>query len=68
MQSVFKVGGMSCQHCVDAVEKAVAAVAGDGAVAVDLSAGTVSVSGSAGDETAVKAAVEGVGFDFLGQA
>ncbi len=41
MQTVLKVVGMSCGHCVGAVEKAVAGVGASGKV--DLAAGLVTV-------------------------
>ena len=39
---VFKVDGMSCEHCVRAVNNAVTGIAGTANVSVDLKAGTVS--------------------------
>lgn len=41
---VLKVNGMSCGHCVKAVEESVGGLAGVKTVAVDLSAGKVEVS------------------------
>lgn len=40
----FHVDGMSCQHCVKAIEDALAAMAGVQEVEVDLQAGKVSVN------------------------
>jgi copper chaperone CopZ len=42
----IKVGGMSCQHCVAAVDKAVRAVPGVTDAVVDLQAGLVTVEGA----------------------
>lgn len=42
-KSSIKVEGMSCEHCVKAVSKAVSTLPGINAVAVDLKAGTVTV-------------------------
>ncbi len=39
----IKVDGMSCQHCVETIEKALGDVDGIIAVTVDLNGGTVSV-------------------------
>jgi copper chaperone len=39
----LKVEGMSCEHCVKAVEGSVGALAGVESVKVDLKAGTVQV-------------------------
>ena len=41
--SVIQVNGMSCAHCVKAVETAVGALPGVTAVTADLAAGTVTV-------------------------
>ena len=43
-KKILKVGGMSCEHCVKAVNNAVSALAGLADVAVDLKGGTVSFS------------------------
>ncbi|MDR3304637.1 MAG: copper chaperone CopZ [Clostridiales Family XIII bacterium] len=42
-KTVLNVDGMSCEHCVNAVTKAVTALPGIGSVAVDLDAKTVAV-------------------------
>jgi copper chaperone len=42
-KTVLNVEGMSCEHCVNAVTKAVGALPGIAGVAVDLDAGTVTV-------------------------
>ncbi|KMY46008.1 copper resistance protein CopZ [Bacillus sp. FJAT-27916] len=47
---VLKVSGMSCGHCVKAVEESVGGLAGVKTVAVDLNGGKVEVSY---DESAV---------------
>ena len=44
MQTKFNVEGMSCQHCEDAVKKAVSAINGVTGVAVDLAGKTVTVT------------------------
>jgi len=38
----LKVGGMTCEHCVKAITKAVSSVSGTVNVSVDLNSGTVS--------------------------
>lgn len=55
--------GMSCNHCREAVLKAVNAVSGVGDVQLDLSSGQLSWSGDAGLAEAIRAAVTAVGFD-----
>ena len=56
------VTGMTCEHCVKAVSKAVRAVPGAEAVAVDLDHGRVTVQGTP-DEAAVRAAITEEGYD-----
>ena len=56
------VDGMSCQHCVGAVIRAVQAVAPDAVVRVSLADGTVEVDGS-GDRQALVAAIEEEGYE-----
>ena len=43
MTTVFNIKGMSCEHCVKAVTKAVAALQGVKNVAVELSSNTATV-------------------------
>jgi copper chaperone len=43
-KKTLKVEGMSCEHCVKAVNTAVSAIAGVTGVTVDLKGGTVSFS------------------------
>lgn len=42
-KAVLHVNGMSCQHCVKAIEKAVGALPGVAGVSVDLAAKTATV-------------------------
>lgn len=56
------VEGMSCQHCVASITKAVEPLPGVTGVEVDLQAGAVTVSGDP-DETAVVDAIEDCGYD-----
>lgn len=57
------VSGMSCQHCVAAVEEALRDVSGVERVAVDLDRGSATVEGSGLDATALRAAVADAGYD-----
>ncbi|MFI0433777.1 MAG: heavy-metal-associated domain-containing protein [Candidatus Nanopelagicales bacterium] len=61
--AVFNVAGMSCQHCVDAITSEVNGVEGVSGVDVDLTAGTVSVTGVELDESALRAAIDEAGYD-----
>ena len=58
----YDVGGMSCQHCVDAITGEVTKVAGVRDVLVDLAAGTVTVDGDPVDDAAVRAAIDEAGY------
>lgn len=62
VENLLKVGGMSCQHCVGRMEKALTAVPGVTEVKVDLESGTAKVKG--GDPEALKAAVIEAGYDI----
>ena len=48
---VFSVPDMSCQHCVDAITKSVAAVDGVSQVDIDLDTKSVSVVGGSAAQT-----------------
>jgi copper chaperone CopZ len=60
----YTVTGMSCQHCVNAISGEVSGVPGVTDVAVDLSAGTVTVTGSDLDDAAIRAAIDEAGYDI----
>lgn len=66
MKAIFKVGGMTCQGCVNAVTKAIKRVDAAAEVSVDLPAGKVSIAGAIAED-AVQRAVEGAGFSFAGK-
>lgn len=65
--SIYRVDGMTCQGCANAVTNAIKAAAPKAEVKVDLAAKTVSVEGVIAAD-AVRAAVEGAGFAFAGKA
>jgi copper chaperone len=58
----YTVPAMHCGHCERAVKEEVSAVAGVSEVAVDLVTKIVTVSGSAFEDTAVRAAIEEAGY------
>lgn len=61
---IVKIKGMSCQHCVKSVEKALGGLAGVSKVEVSLEQGQATIEESAPvDDQAVKAAVEKAGFE-----
>jgi copper chaperone len=61
-QTEIRVGGMSCQHCVTAVDKAVRTVPGVTGAVVDLQAGLVTVEG-AFDRAQVVDAIKKAGYE-----
>lgn len=58
----IKVSGMSCQHCVAAVDKAIRAVPGVTEAAVDLASGSVKITG-AFDRQQVIEAIKAAGYE-----
>jgi copper ion binding protein len=67
-QRAYAVTGMSCEHCVAAVSAEVGEIPGVSEVVVDLTSGTVLVSGRSVDAKAVQLAVEEAGYSLTGHA
>jgi copper chaperone len=65
MTLIYRVDGMSCQHCVVAVTGEVGEVAGVQAVDIDLGSKLVRVSGAGIDDSAVLAAIDEAGYDAV---
>ena len=63
--TTFKVEGIHCSHCVAAIRKAVREVAPASSVDVDPALGEVKVEPAA-DQTAIAAAITGVGYEIVG--
>ena len=61
------ISGMTCSHCVAAVERAVKAVPAVREVAVDLASGQVTIEGEP-DLRAVRAAIAEEGYEVLAAA
>jgi copper chaperone len=59
----YSVPGVHCDHCRAAIEGEVAPLAGVAEVAVDLKAKTVTVTGEALDDAAIRAAIDEAGYD-----
>ncbi len=57
----MKVSGMTCQHCVLAIRRAVGTVAPHANVAVDLDTGMVDITGPV-DAALVLGAIQGEGY------
>jgi copper chaperone len=66
-KTTLKVEGMSCEHCVAAIKKAVGALPGVTGVSVDLGGKSVAVEHdpAAADALALKSAIEDQGYDVL---
>ncbi|MET0196275.1 MAG: copper ion binding protein [Rhodococcus fascians] len=64
--TTYRVNGMSCDHCVNAVSQQVGQLDGVRTVNVDLVSGTVSVSSDVPlDEALVGAAVDEAGYELV---
>ncbi len=64
--TTYTVAGMTCAHCISAVTDKVAKIDGVSDVQVDLASGSVTVAGESQlDDSAVKAAVEGAGYELV---
>lgn len=64
-EATYSVSGMTCDHCVRAVQAEVGKVPGVASVAVELEGGRVTVrSEGPVDPAAVRAAVEEAGFEL----
>ena len=60
------IGGMSCGHCLNAVNKAIASVPGVEVKSVQIGRAELRVPDSGGTDQAVKAAVERAGYKVEG--
>ncbi len=66
MQVILRIKGMTCGHCVKAVEKALSEVAGVEKVHVDLASGTATVDASGPlDMGAVRQRIEKAGYELV---
>lgn len=61
-QATIKISGMSCNHCVAGVKKALGTV--PGITALDVKVGEAVVEGNI-DEAKIKEAIEDAGFDVV---
>ncbi len=64
----ISIEGMSCGHCVARVEKALKGVKGVTGVEVSLAGKSANVTGEGVDDEALRAAVEGAGYEVTGIA
>lgn len=65
-ETTFHVAGMTCGHCVNAVQEEVGRLDGVSQVAVDLEAGKVTVTSSRPvSDAEVRSAVEEAGYELV---
>lgn len=65
-KQIYRVGGMSCNHCKASVEKNLAKLPAVTSVEVDLAAGTAAVEGTVNDDD-VRRVIEELGFEYGGR-
>jgi copper chaperone len=66
-QSIYTVSGMTCSHCVNAVQSEIARIPGVRQVSADLDTGMVTVDAEEQPVLAdVRAAVEEAGYQLVG--
>jgi copper chaperone len=66
-EATYSVTGMTCDHCVRAVEAEIGKIAGVASVTADLAAGQVTLRTTVPvDPAAVRAAVEEAGYEVGG--
>lgn len=65
-RNTYTVTGMTCSHCVNAVDAELRRLPGVSDVRVDLASGAVTVAGDQPlDETAVAAAIDEAGYELV---
>jgi copper chaperone len=62
----FKIDGMSCQHCVAAVKKAVDALDGVSSSNVEVGSAIVSFDDSKTGSDAISGAIQSAGYKIIG--
>jgi len=64
--TVITVSGMTCSHCVRAVESEIGSLQGVSAVDIDLESGTVTIAGDPlPDPEALRRAVDDAGYQLI---
>ena len=59
----LKINGMSCQHCVGAVKKALEKIPGLSQVVVNLEAGQATFTNNGADRQQLRTAISKIGFE-----
>lgn len=66
--TTYQVQGMTCGHCVSAVQSEIGQIPGVADVTVDLQSGRVTITADQPiDDDAVSAAVEEAGYEVVGR-
>ncbi|MGC5014144.1 heavy-metal-associated domain-containing protein [Streptosporangium sp. DT93] len=65
-ESVYRVDGMTCGHCVSSVSAEIGEVTGVSDVRVDLAGGSVTVTGTGFSDEEIRAAVDRAGYTLGG--
>ena len=65
MSREYIVNGMTCAHCVMSVREEVGEIAGVSSADVDLESGRLTVTGTSLDDSAIRAAVAGAGYEAV---
>jgi copper chaperone CopZ len=63
--TTIQIAGMSCSHCVAAVKKALATVAGVAVQDVAIGSATVIIDPSVTTQAVVEAAIDAAGYDVV---
>jgi copper chaperone len=63
--TTININGMTCSHCVAAVQKALAAVPGLKVDAVTIGSASVTIDPSTGSLAAAEAAIDDAGYDVV---
>lgn len=63
--TTITINGMTCTHCVAAVQKALAAVPGLKVDAVTIGSATVTIDPTTGSLAAAEAAIDDAGYDVV---
>lgn len=67
IQGTYAVSGMACGHCAGFLREEIERIGGITSVAVDVDAGTVTVTSDGNlDDADVRAAVEEAGYELTG--
>jgi copper chaperone CopZ len=64
--TVITITGMTCSHCVNAVQAEIGKLAGVADVAVDLDTGSVTISGTPARHRRACTAIDEAGYELVG--